>query len=134
MATIAVKKPELFSSNFFRIFAPKTLIFKQAEYTKYDIAIVIDLPDNINAQYCSLDKNFKKLEQEKTRIYLGLPNFSFKDELLIKKTTHLGSYYLINKIKLLSNMSHQIKRRCSTRTKTHYYRRRQMQTGVFLNR
>ena len=37
----AIKKPELFSSNVLKIFAPKTLKFKQAEYTRHDTGIVV---------------------------------------------------------------------------------------------
>ena len=83
----AIKKLELFSANVLKIFGSKNLKFKQTEYTERDTGIIVNLPDNINAYYCSTDKNFKKLNAGKTIIYLGLVNLAFTDELIIQKTT-----------------------------------------------
>ena len=37
----AIKKPELFSERVFKIFAPKNLKLKQAEYTEHDTGTVV---------------------------------------------------------------------------------------------
>ena len=43
----SINKPKLLSGNRIEIFAPKKLIFKNAEYTKFDTGIVIALSENI---------------------------------------------------------------------------------------
>ena len=109
----AVKKPKPFSSNIFRIFDPKTLKFKQAELQ----SMLVGLSDNITAHYCSLDKNFKKLRPGKARIYLGLLDLSFKDELVIKKNNTFRFSLFDPENKIVSNMPRQGRRRYSTRNK-----------------
>ena len=128
----SIKKTELLSSNILKTFAPRTLKFRQAEYTEYDSGIVVNCPDNIIAYYCSLDTSFKKLEPGTTRIYLGLLNLSFTENFTLKNATLLDFYCSIQKTKLFLNIPRQS--RYSTRTRKRWYRKRRRQTGFFLNR
>ena len=75
----SIKKPELFSKNTLKLFAPKKLIFKAAEYTRIDTGIEINIPKNTDAFYCSLDRHFTEAAEAKNRIYLRLLNKSFKN-------------------------------------------------------
>ena len=54
----AIKKPELFSDNVLKMFAPRTLKFKLAGYTEFDTGIIVNLPTNINRYYISVDIKF----------------------------------------------------------------------------
>ena len=55
-----IKKPELFPKNTLKLFAPKKLIFKAAEYTRIDAGVEINIPKNTDAFYCSLVRDFKE--------------------------------------------------------------------------
>ena len=104
----SVKTPEL-SSNILKIFVPRTLKFRQAEYTEYNSGTVVNFLDNITAYYCCLDTNFKKLEPGTTGIYLGLLNLSFTENSTLKKATLLNFCCSIQKTKLLLNMPSTLK-------------------------
>ena len=83
----AIKKLEVFAGNILKIFVPKNLKIQLAEYTEYDTGIVVNLPKNVNVNryYCSIDKQFIKINSGNKRIYLGLLNSSFTKEFIVKK-------------------------------------------------
>ena len=68
----AIKKPEPFAGNLLKIFERKNLKFQPAECTEYDTGIDVNLPKNVNGYYCSIDKQFIKINSGNKRIYLGL--------------------------------------------------------------
>ena len=85
-----IKKPEPFAGNLLKIFVRKNLKFQLAECTEYDTGIDVTLPKNINRYYCSIDKQFIKINSGKKCIYLGLFNSFFTKEFTVKSNNILG--------------------------------------------
>ena len=86
----SIKKTELFSKNTLKLFAPKKLIFEAPKYTRIDTDLEVNIPKNTNAFYCSLDRDFTKIDEEKHRIYLGLLNKLFIKDFCLKKGELIG--------------------------------------------
>ena len=86
----SISEPELFSKNVLKLFAPKKLIFKSAEYTRIDTGLEVNIPKNTNAFYCSLDKDFTEVDEGKHRIYLGLSSKSLIKDFCVKKGELIG--------------------------------------------
>ena len=68
-----------------KIFAPKNLQFQPTHYTEYNTGSVVNLPKNINEYYCSINKQFIKIDSGNLHIYLGLLNSFFTKEFTVKK-------------------------------------------------
>ena len=73
----AIEKPEHFAANILKTFVPKNFKFQLTEYTESHTGIVVNLPRNIKRYYCSIAKQFIKINSNNKCVYLGLLNSSF---------------------------------------------------------
>ena len=97
----AIEKPEHFAANILKTFAPKNFKFQLTEYTECHTGIVVNLPRNINRYYCSIAKQFIKINPTTNLYTLECLTVPLQKHLLSKKAIFLVFYCLIAKVNLL---------------------------------
>ena len=85
-----IKKPKLLPDNVLKIFAPKKLLLKPAEYQQNDSGVVIILHEKVKGYFWSLDGDITDFNSGENRPHFGFLNQNFTLKITIEKGNTFG--------------------------------------------